>query len=121
MHKHILIVDDEPEICLLLSRIIESNGLAVNSVHSMSEAKQELNDNHPDVVFLDVNLPDGMGLDLIPIIKKNTPDAKIVVISAFDAQEDREKAMNRGARKFLGKPFTKTEVLDTLNELMVTK
>ncbi|MEQ9423756.1 MAG: response regulator [Cyclobacteriaceae bacterium] len=114
-NKEVLIVDDEQEICMLLSNIVKKAGREPLSVNSIAEAKSQIKKHIPDTVFLDVNLPDGVGLDLIPVIKTKKPKAKIIVISAHDGVEEQQEALNIGADQFIGKPFTSQQVLHSLS------
>ena len=112
-----LIIDDELDICLLLSSILRKKNFATHSVNSISAAPMALNRDMPGIVFLDNHLPDGMGIDFIPFIKTNYPQSKIVMITAHDGPADREKALGRGADVFLGKPFTKESISTVINSI----
>lgn len=101
-----LIIDDETDICYLLSRLLKQKDLETSFVNSLSDADKALKKETPEIIFLDNHLPDGLGINYISYIKTNYPDTKIVMITAHDSSDDREKAMKNGADFFIGKPFT---------------
>ncbi|GAB3895622.1 hypothetical protein GCM10028825_39920 [Spirosoma agri] len=72
-----------------------------------------------DAIFLDLNLPDGIGFDLLPFIKEDQAQAKIIMISAFDGQAERKRATEQGADYFVGKPFTRRSVELALQTIQV--
>ena len=72
---------------------------------------------HFDAVFLDLNLPDGLGFDLLSLIRKEPNNTKIIMISAFDGQAERRRATEQGADYFIGKPFTRLSVETALQTI----
>lgn len=117
--KRILIVDDEADICLLLSGLLRRLGYQPTCAHFIEEGRQCLNTQRFDAIFLDLNLPDGLGFDLLPFIKEDQTEAKIIMISAFDGQAERRRATEQGADYFIGKPFTRRSVEMALQTIQV--
>lgn len=117
--KRVLIVDDEADICLLLSGLLRRLGYQPTCAHFIEEGRQCLNSQQFDAVFLDLNLPDGLGFDLLPFIKEDQSKAKIIMISAFDGQAERRRATEQGADYFIGKPFTRRSVEMALQTIQV--
>jgi len=115
MKKNVLIVDDEPEICLLLQAILAKQGIAAISANSLAQARQNLQQGNYDGVFLDVNLPDGKGYELIPELKVGYPKIRVIVISAMD--QERTNAMQAGTHLFLPKPLDLRTILASLKEV----
>jgi two-component system, OmpR family, response regulator len=113
-----LIVDDEIDVCFLLSAILHCRNLQASYVNSISEAKRVLVEEKPSIVFLDNHLPDGFGMSFIEEIKKINPFVKIVMISAYDTSVDRNKAYQEGVDYFIGKPFTRETIFKTLENLL---
>lgn len=113
----ILIVDDEPEIVGLLSRVLIRQGFEVNTAQTIREGWEKLNLACPELLFMDINLPDGNGLEELIDIKFKFPDIKVVMISAVDIDEHRKKAIERGAFEFLSKPFQLSQVSDLVATL----
>lgn len=121
--KHVLIVDDEADICLLLSGLLRRLGYHPTCAHYLEEGRQCLSRQHFDAIFLDLNLPDGIGFDLLPVIKTGEVSImgspKVVMISAFDGMAERKRASDQGADYFMGKPFTRKTVEQALESIQV--
>ena len=112
-----LIIDDEYDICFLLSRIFRNNNLEVEFVNSITDGKSSLTKLNPNILFLDNHLPDGYGIDFISYVKKEFPQTKIVMVTAHDTTEDRKKALQEGADLFIAKPFTVSEIKSALKKV----
>ncbi len=113
-----LIVEDDLDICYLVSGILKQKNLDYNYVNSLSDAVKYLSNNTTDILILDNHLPDGLGVDFISFIKKNYPEIHIIMITAHDTQPDRMNALDKGADFFLGKPFTRAAMNDTLDNFI---
>src|ERR1700710_2294018 len=100
----VLIVDDELDICYLLSSMLKQRSLQTAFVNSLLDAEIALKNNTPSILFLDNHLPDGFGLDFIPFVKKNYPEIKIIMITAHDGATERKKAYEGGGDLFVAKP-----------------
>jgi two-component system, OmpR family, response regulator len=112
-----LIIDDEYDICFLLSRILKNNNLEVQSVNSLAEGGTALAKLKPSLLFLDNHLPDGYGIDFISYVKGQYPDTKIVMVTAHDTMDDRKKAMQEGADIFIAKPFSAADINAAIGKL----
>jgi two-component system, OmpR family, response regulator len=112
----VLIVEDEIDICFLLKGILRKKNLQTTFVNSIHEAQNLLAIQHPSILFLDNNLPDGYGVDFIYQIKNSHPLIWIIMITADDAIANKNKALKAGADFFIGKPFT----IDTINKTIDT-
>lgn len=112
-----LIIDDEFDICFLLSRILRSNNLIVQFANSISEGKDSLSKLNPNVLFLDNHLPDGYGIDFISYVKEQYPETKIVMVTAHDTNEDRKRALEKGADVFISKPFSAAEIKNVIQQV----
>lgn len=117
----ILIIDDEEEICALLSGMLRKQGHEVEADHTIKGGYGAFVDGSFDLVFLDLNLPDGTGLDLIPKLKEINQDVRIYIISAYDGQAEREKALSKGASGFISKPFTRDLIINVLQNKKVVQ
>ena len=116
--KKILIIEDEGDICFLLNIMLNGENIDLEHVNTLSQAKVFLSDQQPALVFLDNSLPDGRGLDFIEFIKTNHPTSKVVMITAFHSQSEKEKALKNGADLFLEKPFTRSQIMEAVNGLL---
>ncbi|CAN5846121.1 hypothetical protein BH11BAC4_BH11BAC4_11980 [soil metagenome] len=113
-----LIIDDEIDICYLLSSILRSKNLQVSYVNSLSEASAVLDKVKPSMIFLDNHLPDGLGIDFISEIKKTNPGINVVMITALDNFSERAKAFSNGAAMFITKPFSRDSINEAVDRLM---
>ncbi len=114
MKGKILIVDDEPDLRGLLKSILEGE-YNIAEAESGAALKKLLADEAPDVVLLDLNLPDASGLDLLPLIKKSWTDTEVVVLTGAATFEAAVEATKRGAYHFITKPFDTSALLVTLD------
>lgn len=113
-----LIIDDDVDICFLLTLILKNKNIQSVYVNSLAEAKTAFQKYRPEVVFLDNHLPDGIGIDFIPEIKKSSPGTKVLMITAHNSDSNKKKAMLSGAEYFIGKPFNMEEISNALNQAM---
>jgi two-component system, OmpR family, response regulator len=113
----ILIVDDEIDACYLLVSILNIKKIQSACVNSLGEAESVLKEETPAIVLLDNHLKDGLGIDFIRQIKKQSPESKIVIISAQDNLSDRQKAFSNGADFFISKPYTRDIIYKTIERL----
>lgn len=111
----VLIIDDETDICFLLSAILTNSGYSTQYAHSLKDGMNKLYSYSPDIVILDVNLPDGSGLDYVPLIKRNKPQTRLVVMSAHVSDSEVNDVIGRGADSFLSKPINKKELISAIS------
>jgi DNA-binding NtrC family response regulator len=109
-----LIVDDEIDVCYLLSSILKYKNLQASYVNSIGEAKRVLKEGHHSIIFLDNHLPDGFGVNFIAEIRKLDPYIKIIMITAHDTNNDRNKAYELGVDQFIGKPFSRETIFNAV-------
>ncbi len=113
-----LIVEDEIDICFLLTGILRKKNLHAAYVNSIHAANDMLGSKEPSILFLDNNLPDGRGVDIIHDIKSGHPGMRIIMITADDSIANRHKALKAGADYFIGKPFTTDAINKTIDMVM---
>lgn len=116
-NSKVLIVDDELDICYLLSGMLKQRSFGTAFVNCLSDAVTALQSETPALLFLDNHLPDGFGLDFIPYVKKNYPGVKIVMITAHDGAADRKQAYSGGVDLFIAKPLTRKMIFDAIDKL----
>lgn len=115
--KNVLIVEDEGDMCLLINILLTGKGMEMDHVKTLAQATAYLQQNEPSVVILDNKLPDGLGMDFIPLIKKTHPALKVIMISGFD-KAAADVAIENGADTYLSKPFTKEQLFQAVEELV---
>lgn len=111
----ILVIDDEEGIQRGCLRALEPAGYHVEAVGSLAEGRQHLDQGRFDLLLLDVMLPDGKGIDLLPYVRSLDPEMVVIVITGFATVELAVQAIREGAYDFIAKPFTK-EVLQVTVE-----
>src|ERR1700743_531029 len=120
MKGKIMIVDDAADIRDLLAAILRDT-YDVSEAKSGADLKQAFSQQQPDVVLLDIKLPDADGLDLLPVIKKQWTDTEVVVLTGNATFEAAVEATKRGAYHFLNKPFDTQGLLVTVERALEHK
>ena len=106
MAYDILVVDDEASMRNSLARLLAGSGYSVGVADCADAALGKARAEHPDLVFLDICLPDTSGLDLLTRLRELKPRAPVVILmTAYESTRDAVLAMKRGAYDYLGKPF----------------
>jgi len=108
----ILIVDDMPENVTLLSRILANQGYTVQTADNGAQAIDYAQTSSPDLILLDINMPETDGFETIVRLKQDvrTRDIPVIFISALDGVEDKIKAFHAGGVDYIPKPFDYEEV-----------
>jgi DNA-binding response OmpR family regulator len=128
MNKGVIFsIDDDRDLQVVLKEYLESDGYSVVSVHSTQQARDEVEAVRPDVILLDLVLPDGEGLTLLPQLKTMTK-AGIIVVSGKSDTTEKIISLEMGADDYITKPFEMRElsarikaVLRRVNEAAPTK
>ncbi len=113
--KKVLVINDEDDTNLLMSKVLKTRGYKIENASELKEGKILFESFKPDLLFLDINLPDGNGLTQIGYFKKLFPLIKICMISA---NEDIYKAFDYNADGFLVKPFSLGQIIEKTRELI---
>jgi two-component system KDP operon response regulator KdpE len=106
----VLVVDDEPQIRTLLRATLSRAGYAVVEAGNSREALNAKNIDKPDLVLLDLGLPDRDGLELVGLLRQE-PRPALIVLSARDQTEQKVAALDLGADDYVTKPFDTEELL----------
>ncbi len=117
----ILVVDDEPEVLLLLTDILESVGHEVVQATNGAEGLREFQKGDVDLIVTDIIMPDKEGLESIMDYKQLNPEVKIIAISGgarIGPHTYLKMAEKFGAKKVFSKPFRNKELLDAVEELL---
>ncbi|MES3041385.1 MAG: response regulator transcription factor [Pseudomonadota bacterium] len=113
MSVDILIIEDDPSLSRFLSTTLAAQGYAVTTAMRADEALARVALDDPALILLDLGLPDGDGLMLLPELKARC-DAQILVVSARTQESDKISALDAGAEDYLTKPFSVAELLARL-------
>ncbi len=118
MKAHILVVDDDPRITNLLRRILAYEGYSVATASCGSEALNRTLEHPPDLIVLDVMLPDLDGLEVAQRLRTAGDNVPIMMLTARDAIADRVKGLETGADDYLVKPFAPEELVARVKALL---
>ncbi len=116
--SHLLLIDDDLELCDLLSRWLSQEGFVVAASHDGQQARQQLQANSPDAVILDVMLPDGSGLELLKQLRQEHPELPVLMLSARGEPLDRILGLELGADDYLAKPCDPRELTARLRAVL---
>jgi DNA-binding response OmpR family regulator len=111
-----LIVEDEPEANKLLSLLVQLRGYKTESAYTGTEALAKVETRRPDVVFLDLMLPDTNGFDICRSLKarRETNLIPVVMVTARLADENRAQSYRVGANDYIPKPYTPDQIFESL-------
>jgi len=114
----ILVVDDDKLLCWALQRDLSGRDIRIQFVENCQDALAELRDNPYNLVFLDIHLPDGDGIDLLEEIGRISPHTNIIIMSGDASETNRERAFTGGALQFLEKPLDLSEIHSILKSTL---
>jgi len=117
MHK-VLVVDDDNDMCLLLTRFLTRNGYVVASANSGQAAIEWMKKNSPDLVLCDFRLDDMTGVQLLGKIKESHPNASVIIITGYSDVKDAVEVMKLGAYDYVTKPLFPDEILLTIKKAL---
>ncbi|MPY81466.1 MAG: response regulator, partial [Actinophytocola sp.] len=115
--RSVLVVDDEPEIRDLLTDLLKEEGYAVRTAESAATATAAIQKDLPDLVMMDVQLPDQDGIALLKQLKRDHSELEIIVMTAFGGSSTAIKAMEHGAYDYVTKPFEIDDLIATLKRV----
>lgn len=117
MPYKVLIVDDSPVLRIMLSEMLKTLGhTVVGEADSAAGGLKAFRDKKPDVVTLDVSLPDENGLQVLEKLRKIDPSAKVIIVTGNDQKAVEDKAMSLRALGVLHKPFDEAELSAMLDK-----
>lgn len=118
--KTVLVVDDEKLVRWSIRQKLESAGYQVLEAETFADALELFKSSLPDLVTLDVRLPDGSGLKLLLEMKQLAPNTPVIMITAYGAVDDAVKALQIGAYDYLEKPINFDRLLHSLKNALET-
>ncbi|MCF7985708.1 MAG: sigma-54 dependent transcriptional regulator [Thiohalocapsa sp.] len=113
-----LIVDDDDDICCLLGRLLDRDGIAFETAHDGNAALEMIAVLQPDVLLLDVKMPNSDGMEVLRRIRKSYPHVGVVMMTAFAGVTQAVEAMKIGAVDYLPKPFDNRRVVPIVREAL---
>jgi len=120
MAKHVLLIEDEPNIIEAISFILRQEGFRVSTHSDGIRAVAEINDQSPDLVILDVMLPGRSGFDILRELRGQdaTQALPVLMLSAKGQSKDKLAAQSLGVSQYMTKPFSNSEMLDVVRRLL---
>ncbi len=118
MAEKLLVVDDEPDIVKVLTKILEISGYEVCTAGNGVEALQAVKDHNPELVLLDYMMPDINGLDVLRGIKSYSEDIYVVMVTGRGSEEVAATVMKSGASDYIIKPFEKNQILTVVKDTL---
>ena len=119
-NKRILVADDEPNLVRSLTFILQKEGYATASAANGEEALEKIKQSKPDLVFLDVMMPQKNGYEVCKEVKQE-PDLRsiyIIILTAKGQEADREQGAGCGADEFITKPFGLQEIVARVKKVL---
>ncbi len=118
--RKILVIDDEPDLCTTVKARLEASNLEVDTALSGKEGLEKVETFKPDLILLDLMMPEMDGFQVCEKLKKDkkTSDIPVVVLTALEDEDSAKKALSRGAAGYLVKPFEQDSLLFTIREFM---
>ena len=121
MKQKVMVVDDESAIRMLLRTLLEKEGYEVTEAGDATTVRDLLAGPQPDVIMLDLKLPDADGLELLPLIKKNWPNSEVIVLTGHATIDAAVAATKAGPYDFQKKPFDPKSLLMCLERAIEHK
>src|SRR5919106_116870 len=115
--RNVLVVDDDKDVRALLTDLLTESGYKPKAVPTAAEASAAIAKRIPDLVMMDVKLPDEDGLTLLGRLRREHPELEVIVMTAFGGSSSAIKAMERGAYDYVTKPFEVDDLLATLKRV----
>jgi len=119
-NKKVLLVDDEPNILVALEFLVKQQGYTVLKATNGEEALQIMREHHPEIVVLDVMMPNMDGFEVAKRIRQveHFEQTRIIFLTAKGTQRDRFKGYESGGEIYITKPFDNEELIQTINEVV---
>lgn len=117
--KKIMTVDNEPDLVDLVKMILEGAGYEITVAYSGKECLEKLENETPDLILLDVMMPDLSGWDVFTRIRKKSKDQKVAFLSAIEVTPERKEClMQEGLSEYILKPFTADNLVATVRKIV---
>jgi len=119
-NKTVMVVDDNPDIVTIVKTILEGKGYGVQSAYSGQEVFNLLSEQKPDLIVLDIMMPQMDGLEVLTRLKgePSTATIPVILLTAKVQYEDVLGGYKMGADYYITKPFTSTQLLNGINLLL---
>src|SRR5580765_5435895 len=117
-NHRVLIIDDERPVLMTVEALLKRHGYHVDVAATASQGLKLLKSNSPSLILLDLQLPDGHGLEMLDRIKTELPKAQVVILTAHDSLHNAIESIKRGAYHFISKPYAPEELLSLVEKAL---
>jgi len=121
MSKTVLVVDDAAFMRMMIRDILAKEGYIIHEAVNGRDAVEKYAELHPDLVTMDITMPEMSGLEALRAIRGSDSAARVLMVSAMGQQKMIVEALESGAMDFLVKPFQPTKVLETVKKCLQTQ
>ena len=121
MNKKVLIIDDDPSICLLLKKYLNQKDFEAYDAQNGHNALEFLSKKEVDVILCDFRLPDEDGIELLKKFKEINPEAIVIIITGYSHVKIAVKAIKMGAYDYVAKPLYPEEIINTINKALAER
>ena len=118
MDKKVYLLEDDRNIAELVKCALEMSNIAVECFETIASFTDAVEKSPPAAALLDIMLPDGNGLDVLPKLKQKYPAMGVIVLSALGQETDKVRGLNLGADDYIAKPFGVLELAARVNALL---
>ena len=115
--RRILIVADDRDIVSIVTTMLEDRGWDIQAAYGGAEALEIVSTSVPDVILLDIMMPEMNGIEVLKKIRKIDTNARIIMITAFGDVESYLDSMELGAYEYINKPFETKELLQMIEKV----
>ncbi len=102
---HILVIDDDEQVCTIIKKVVETHGHQVHTVGSGTEALEKIRKNGFDIIITDIRLPDVNGMEILREAKAISADTDVIIITGYSSIESAVECMKAGALDYIPKPI----------------
>lgn len=121
MSKTVLVVDDAAFMRMMIRDILAGEGFVIHEAVNGRDAVEKYGEVRPDLVTMDITMPEMNGLEALRAIRESDSRARILMVSAMGQQKMIVEALESGAMDFLVKPFQPAKVLETVNKCLALR
>ena len=113
-----LIVDDEPDVVDSVSELFTLRNYNVITATSGTKALELVKKENPNIIILDIRMPDISGMDVLKEVKKNYPKTRVIMLTGIEDESTKSMAMELGASGYLTKPYSYSELIELSRKLI---
>jgi two-component system cell cycle response regulator DivK len=121
MTKKVLVVEDNELNMKLFNDLLEAHGIDTIQTRTGKDVLELARDNNPDLILMDIQLPEVSGLDVTKWLKEDDElkDIPVIAVTAFAMKGDEEKIREGGCEDYISKPISVTQFMDVINKYLV--